>query len=268
VRTLTVALFLITASIAPSQPAFEAASVKSCKPDMAPEGRSGGESPSRLHIVCQPVIAIIQTAYDRWANGKGRWGKLLPIQGGPAWISSELYSVDATAAGLPGEGLIRGPMLQTLLEDRFQLKIHRETREVPVYDLTAVPNRIKLQPFPQGSCTPRDFSEFPPPPVPNACRIFRSNTGPNVSWTANGITLDEFCILLSSEMDRPVTNKTGIDGRFNLVVQYAPDSTPADLAAGPSIFSALTDQLGLKLVAAKGPGDFLVIDRIERPTAN
>jgi uncharacterized protein (TIGR03435 family) len=268
VRTLTGALFLIAASTAAAQPAFEAASVKACKPDAAPEGRSGGESPSRLHIVCQPVIAVIQAAFDRWANGKGRWGKLLPIQGGPAWINSELYSLDATAAGLPGEGLIWGTMLRNLLEDRFQLKIHRETREVPVYDLTAVPNKTKLQPFPPGSCTPRDFSEFPPPPVPNACRIFRSRSDPNVTWTANGITLDDFCILLSSELDRPVINKTGIDGRFNLQVQYAPDSTPDDLTAGPSIFSALTDQLGLKLVAAKGPGDFLVIDHIEHPSAN
>jgi uncharacterized protein (TIGR03435 family) len=93
-------------------------------------------------------------------------------------------------------------------------------------------------------------------------------TGPNISWTANGITLDEFCILLSSELDRPVINKTGIDGRFNLLVQYAPDSTPDDLTAGPSIFSALTDQLGLKLVSAKGPGDLLIIDHIDHPSAN
>ncbi len=267
-RTLTAAIFLITASIAAAQTAFEAASVKACKPDAASEGRSGGASPARLHIVCQPVIALIQTAYDRWANGKGRWGKLLPIEGGPAWIHSELYSVDATAPGAPGEGILSGPMLQTLLEDRFQLKIHRETREIPVYDLTALPGRTKLPPFALGSCAPLSFTEFPPPPTPNTCRIIRARSDPNVSWTATGITLDDFCILLSSELDRTVINKTGIDGRFNLAVHYAPNPAPADLTAEPSIFSALTDQLGLKLVTAKGPGDFLVIDRIEHPSAN
>ena len=167
-----------------------------------------------------------------------------------------------------------GPMLQALLEDRFKLKIHRESRDVPVYLLTVVAKGPKLQPFVEGTCTPRDLSAFPPPPPgPNTCRFFFSKKGPNVLWTAQGATIDDFCKIALSDLDRPVINNTGLQGRFNFLLEYMPETAPNaarvsdDPAAGPSIFTALRE-FGLTLERSKGPGERLVIDYIERPSAN
>jgi uncharacterized protein (TIGR03435 family) len=173
-------------------------------------------------------------------------------------------------------------MLQALLEDRFKLKAHRETIEVPVYLLTVAKGGLKLEAFKEGACTPRDLSQFPPPPLgPNSCRFFASMKGPNMSWVVQGATVEEFCRIVLPRLDRPVIDKTGLTGRFNFPLEYMPEAVsypslrdgpdrPAspsdDPAAGPSIFTALQQQFGLKLEPAKGPGDILVIDRVERPS--
>jgi uncharacterized protein (TIGR03435 family) len=267
-----------------NRPKFEVASIKPCKAGI-PDGRSGGgpSSPGRLNIECQPLRGLIQMAYDRFATDKGRWGQLLPIDGAPPWINSDRFTIeakagDAKAGGPPSEGTVWGPMLRALLEDRFKVKVHRESREVPVYELVTARGGVKLEPFKEGTCAPHDFTRFPPPDDPNWCRVYRGRKGPNVSWFAQGASLAEFCILLSSELDRPVIDKTGIAGRFGFSLEYAPDPTSLhdvrdtaaldDPAAAPSIFTALGEQLGLRLVSAKGPGEFLVIDHVERPSEN
>jgi uncharacterized protein (TIGR03435 family) len=78
--------------------------------------------------------------------------------GGPAWIYSDRYQIEVKAEGTPREEVMLGPMLQTLLEDRFNLKIHRETREVPAYELTVAKGGLKMQPVPPGRCTLLDIS--------------------------------------------------------------------------------------------------------------
>jgi len=90
------------------------------------------------------------------------------ISGGPEWIDSERYDIDAKAERIAKSEMMQGPMLQALLEDRFKLKIHHGTREIPVYNLTVAKDGSKLQPFKEGSCTPNDFllNPFPPPLVP------------------------------------------------------------------------------------------------------
>jgi uncharacterized protein (TIGR03435 family) len=279
---------------------FDVASIKACKAGDAGGGggRGGGGggslSPGRLNLNCQTVRDLIATAYVLYANGQSHRGvpfSRLPISGGPAWINSERYTINARAEGTPSEGMMFGPMLQTLLEDRLKLRIHRESTEVPVYSLTIVKSGLKLQRAEEGSCTPRDLTKSPQPrlepgqkPFCGTARLVRRN-GPNFTWEVYAMNLDEFSKWLNLSLDRLVIDKTGITGRFDFHLEFASDETTPGLLpgggdpggtpgaapldpAGPSIFTALQQQLGLKLEPAKGPGESLVIDHVERPSKN
>jgi uncharacterized protein (TIGR03435 family) len=216
-----------------------------------------------------------------------------PIEGGPGWVDSDRYQITAKAEGAPGQNMMRGPMLQALLEDRFKLKIRRDTREAPVYSLTVAKNGPKLQPFQEGSCVVLDFSKPPALPGPGEkfpvlCNMRMLKTAkPILTWEVHGATLDEFSGELGADLDRIVINKTGITGKFDFQLEFAADETTAginsmrsggeplvtpgtasDPSGGPSIFTAIQEQLGLKLESAKGPRGFLVIDRVEKPTEN
>src|SRR5271170_7818372 len=150
---------------APGSPKFEVASIKACKGGEVPGGTgprggragSGAPSPDRLDLPCLPVRFFIQLAYIIPNAAQPNSGELnLRLEGGPSWIDSERYQIQAKADGPAGKDVMTGPMLQALLEDRFQLKVHRETREVPLYALTVAKSGLKLQPADGGSCTPRD----------------------------------------------------------------------------------------------------------------
>jgi uncharacterized protein (TIGR03435 family) len=130
----------LSAGLVWSQAKFEVASIRPCKADAVPEGgRKGGReslSPGRLTLECHTVKSLIQMAYVLFANGSVHPRTVVPMEGGPAWINSERYTIDAKAEGTPSHGMMHGPMLQALLEERLNLKVHRETREIPVYVLT------------------------------------------------------------------------------------------------------------------------------------
>ncbi len=283
------------------RPRFEVASIKPCgEGDTAGDSKSGGAeeslSPGRLHEDCRTLLNLIQSAYVLFANGHVNPRAQVPVEGGPAWIRSERYRIDAKADSARGQAMLRGPMLQTLLEERFQLKIHRETKQVPAYALTVAKGGPKLRRFRAGSCTPLDlsiFEQFPPPPLPKLppgqkycggtdpgdgkpwIGTMSSSNGPNLVLEAKAMSLDEFIKnSLARNLDRPVINRTGIGGLFDFHLEFAaeePARPPADAmpqAAGPSIFTALQRQLGLRLQPSTGPAEFLVIDRVERPAAN
>jgi uncharacterized protein (TIGR03435 family) len=237
-------------------------------------------------------MALIRMAYLEFEDDKpsspesmGRMIFLPPIEGGPAWINSDLYTIEAKAESTPGEGVMRGAMMRALLEDRFKLKIHVQTREIPVYALTAAKGGIKMPRAQEGSCTPLDITQFPPPELAPGKRYCHTNLnqrkGPNVIVDIEAMTFGDFCKTTLMFMDRPVIDKTGLPGLFDFQMVYAPDETsspgyrngrgvadqPTDDPPAPSIFTALQD-LGLKLEPAKGPGEFHVIDSIEKPSAN
>jgi uncharacterized protein (TIGR03435 family) len=217
-------------------------------------------------------------AYVIFADGHHISRGSVPIAGGPAWISSNRYTIDAKPDSPQSQETMRGPMLQALLEERFHLKVHREIREIAVYELTLASGGLKLKAFQKGSCVPIDFLNLQMStleslaPDIHYCRNAGSEEGGIVTYEAQGTSLDEFAKVVLTSLDRPVINKTGIGGLFNVRLQYAPERTdPASGAAdpaGPSIFSAVQQQLGLKLVPARGPGEFLVIDSVERPSEN
>jgi uncharacterized protein (TIGR03435 family) len=276
---------------------FEVASVKPCKAEDGGRngtGRgtssTGSPSPGRLDLNCQSVISLIRLAYVQFADGK--WapsGRSVPIERGPAWINSERYTVDATAAGAPGQAVMSGPMMQALLEDRFQLKIHHETREIPVYALTVAKGGPKLQVAQPGKCIPRDpDNPVPPSQWPQGlmrCGVFAPSPAKDGVYMYS-TTLDYFCGQLSVLLDRDVIDKTGIAGVFDIHVEAPPanptDSDTADgversprapVKASPTdplgaaIFEAV-QKVGLRLEPAKGTGEFLVIDRVARPSGN
>lgn len=260
-------------------PKFEVASIRPCKEEPGQRSGGGNSSPGRLNVKCASLKGLINQAYLLFASGQFRVGLPPPIEGGPAWINSEHYEINARAESSVSLDMMNGPMLQALLEDRFKLRLHRETRDVPVYALTVAKSGLRLQPFKEGSCTPVDRTQFAPfsaPPTPDQilknCHARGTREGPNLKVEAQGMTIDEFAkiFLDTHALGRPVIDKTGIAGRFDFHLEYAPDSgVPSDdPAGGPSIFTALQEQLGLKLESAKGPGEFLVIDYVEKPSEN
>jgi hypothetical protein len=137
-----------------------------------------------MTLRCVNVRTLLQSAFKTYVDEANlplpaRDGVLLgggpqrtPIEPGPAWIDSERYTIEAKAEGTVDRGMIKGPMLQIILEDRFQLKVHWEDREIPIYGLTVAKGRPKLKPFREGSRKPMPLPDLnglsvPPPPLPN-----------------------------------------------------------------------------------------------------
>lgn len=275
--------------VAQPTPKFEVVSVKPCKDVPAGRGRGGSQSPGRLHVNCETVKNLIRDAYDLYANGHMPKGlispnsRTVPIEGGPGWINSERYHIDAKAESPQTEEMMRGPMMRALLEDRFKLKIRRETRQGPVYDLKVVQGGPKLESVESGSCTPvEDFDWKKLAPGQKPPLLFNGAMVQNGKLVFLAMSVADFCQNLTwGALDRSVIDKTGITGTFNFRIEFAPDEAtpffrtagddpsamPAE-PAGPSIFTALQEQLGLKLERATGPIDYLVIDHVERLSEN
>jgi uncharacterized protein (TIGR03435 family) len=266
-------------------PKFDVVSVKPCRPGGREAGRSGGgTSPGTLQLTCANVSSLIRLAYVDYANGRQSISFApVPIEGGPSWTNSDRYEIDAKAEGAPGFAMLRGPMLQEVLEDRFKLKLHRDSRDVPVYALTVGKGGPKLQPSQEGSCVPLDFSFSIP--HPQFCgQPKRGDSGLHLI----GATLADLCIILSAPeiSDRPTIDKTGIAGRFDIQLPgpgqlrgpvsprpgfgepAAPPAATDPLSDSFDAISAAVDKLGLKLERTRGPGTLIVIDHVEKPAAN
>jgi uncharacterized protein (TIGR03435 family) len=256
---------------------FEVATIRSCE---AFSKRPVPDSPERLQPGCTTVERLIQQAYGVFANGHGNPLSSVTVAGGPAWIRSGFYKIEAKAAGRPSHATMNGPMLQALLEDRFKLKIHRETREVPVYTLTVAKGGPRLQPF-QGSCVPWNFDDPPDHPAAPTVRCPRGDLRSN-GLDLDAATMADLRYFLLVTLNRPVIDKTGMPGRFNFHLDLPGEdlgffrrahgspatSDPATPPADVSLISAIkiaVKKLGLNLEPTTGPGEFIVIDRVERP---
>ena len=247
-------------------------------------GSTGG-APGSLRIDCDTLAetdhtGLIQAAYNRYATGHLTSMRVIPIEGGPDWIHSERFEINARAEGHPSMSMMEGPMMQTILEDRFKLKLHRETRQGPVYELALGKGPPKLKPLPEGSCIPMVLGA-PLPLVPDGQHVCGSAVSRRGSVDLQGGTLSMLADSLGKVLNRPVLDKTGIAGYFEMHLVFSPDDSavarpvaadPGATVAGapdnPSLFQAVQEQLGLRLVSAKGPVDVLVIDHIERPSGN
>jgi uncharacterized protein (TIGR03435 family) len=274
-----VALFLsgLPSSFASAQqaprPEFEAASIK---PNNGVTNFAGMRLLPGGRIEAQNVNLkfLIQNAY-----------KVKPFQivGGPSWIESQRYDVSAK----PEEGASQNQvslMMQSLLADRFKLRLHRETRETQVYLLTPAKGGMKLPEAKPGSCitpnqnAPMRFS----PDGPRPCGSMMMSPG-----AVNGasIGMDRLTDALSNLSGRTVIDKTGFTGTFDVHLEFTPEGLPAGPFGGlppppdapkppandanaPSIFTALQEQLGLRLESAKDKVEILVIDSAEKPSEN
>lgn len=268
-----------------TRPRFDVVSVKPCKPGNESGVFEQRPSPGTLRIDCDILAAtdnsgLIQVAYNRYASGQLTSLTAIPIVGGPDWIHSEKYDIEAKTDGHPSTSMMEGPMLQTILEDRFGLKIHRETRQRAVYELVLGKGPQKLKPLQEGSCIPMVLGS-PLPVVPEGQKICGSSVSPRGSIDMLGATLSMLATSLTRVLNRPVIDKTGSTGYFEMHLAFTPDDSAAaqpataDSVASasvppehPRIFEAIQEQLGLRLVSAKGPVDVLVIDHIERPSEN
>lgn len=197
------------------------------------------------------------------------------ISGGPGWADSEGFDIEAKASDSKLTIEEMRPMLQSLLEDRFQLKVRRETKEVPVYALTLPKGTSKLPEAREGGCTdiPADKPLPPPGPgqsLPMVCGGFIVE--PN-HIQGGRVSMTQLSNTLANILGRPVMDKTGFTGTFDVKLEFSPEGTtfrPAPDAdnALPTIFTALQDQFGLKLESQKGPQEMLVIEHAEKPTEN
>jgi uncharacterized protein (TIGR03435 family) len=188
------------------------------------------------------------------------------IVGLPSWATSDSFDIAAkmdaeTAASLqklPKEERRRArqQMMQALLADRFGLKVHHESRELPVYNLIVAKSGIKMKISTSESS---------------------GSSMSNSNYTAQGSTVEGIAFTLSSIVGRQVIDKTGLADKYDFKLTWTPDEmrAPSDASAAataadsaPSIFSAIEEQLGLKLVSAKGPIDVVVVDHVERPSEN
>lgn len=285
VRTAVGAVLLVTTlNGQPVQPPvrrpFEAATIKlnkTCFDRGLPA--TANNVPGRLAMHCMPLTSAIQSAYVIYKDGMRpiSLGSDVPLEGAPAWLSSDLYDIDAVAAADARQEEMRGPMLQALLEERMSLRVHFDTREAPVYALTVAKGGHRLTPFVSGSCVPVDFNAVSATRQVPFCTFGIRAVPPGSSdlvLDAQGLTLDAFARQLGIALDRPIANRTGIEGQFNLHLEFAADQTTprflrpnAPPSGKASIFQAMQD-LGLRLEPTRGPRPVLVIDHVERPSEN
>jgi uncharacterized protein (TIGR03435 family) len=205
------------------------------------------------------------------------------LVGEPPWAGSSQYDLIAKASTGTSVASMEGPMLRALLEDRFQLKLHRETRALPVYELLVAKSGPKLRPSEKGSCTPYvkgsqpAIAPAPGAPQPLYCGFHRTGSAVSPILDGKGVSMDELGRNLArsynTTLGRNIIDKTGLPGTFDIHLTWTNDlgltdagsSSTADEA---SIFAALQEQLGLKLLSARGPIEVLVIDHVEQPSPN
>jgi uncharacterized protein (TIGR03435 family) len=236
---------------AAARPQFEVASVKhnnSGSQDASLRGAAG-----RYSATNAPLSMLIRVAYKV---------QDFQIIGAPAWIDSERYDVEAKAEGYLDNDRITGPMLQTLIEERFKAAVHGETRDLPVYFLAVAKGGSKLK---ASQCITRDPNAPVPPNQPRAsfCGFATVSNG---TIKSTGARLQSLTDYLSGILKRKVLDRTGLAGQFDVDLKWTPDLAPPD--GGPSIFTAIEEQLGLKLESGKAPIDVLVIDRIDHASNN
>jgi uncharacterized protein (TIGR03435 family) len=241
-----------------NRPQFDVASIKRHPADDM-QGIDFAALPGgTLAVVNNPVSNLITNAYG------------IPYYrffGAPDWVNSDRYDIAAKGPVTAGQKEMM-LMLQSLLAERFAMKAHFETRDVPAFILTVAKGGPKMQFLGSEDCVPRDNTKPGASSVPNVCG---NNLLPrNGGWVATHISMPGVVGALSRVLGRPVIDHTGIKGMFDVHMQWSDDLAPSDSAgdAPPSFSTALRETLGLELKSGRGPAQVLVIDHIERPSGN
>lgn len=273
--------------------------------DVASIRQSGPDDPDSIFATDGPGLVAVRPGGRFWAPSattqqliRVAYGVLdVEIVGGPRWIEEDRFRIEATARPDATADEVRA-MLRTLLADRFGLAVHRETRELPVYQLVRehtdgrLGERIRQSgpecapmPPPAALTVPGSTSappEPPPPPPPPPAGSGRSLVlsfartrcgSPRMLpgyFSAREIAMQYFTAQLASMTGRPVVDRSGLVGSFDVDLTYAPDAPTVIPEPGdaPPLLTALREQLGLRLEPGRAPVNVLVIDRVERPREN
>jgi uncharacterized protein (TIGR03435 family) len=270
-------LFGEVSAQAPARPTFDVASVKVNKSGQA--RTDGALAGTRFSMINETLARLIGEAYAAPQTlTRNR------IIGGPDWLDGERFDVQGVAL----EPLTRERarlMLQTMLADRFQLKVHTEVRQLPVFNMLMVRDDGRLGPKLRRSetdCGARPATNLPPASAPNDVQLCTIRFGFG-SLAATGVTMADLATMaLSRVAGRPTIDHTGLTGMYDWTLVWTPDNLPPRAGGtlpgqpllvngiavdpdGPPLSTAIQEQLGLKLQSSTGPVDVLVIDRVERP---
>jgi uncharacterized protein (TIGR03435 family) len=269
-------LLIFACAIAFGQPAFEVASVKPSPPVSPgqrvyfgpPRGGPGTPDPTRITWTYALMKSLLMTAYDARAYQIS----------GPDWLTTERYDV---VVGVPSRAAKDqvNLMWQALLAERFGLTVHHEPRDLRVEELVVANGGPKLretaqdpsEPLPEGPPKVKDGALLSPGVVSMI------SPGPKAHTMAVAQPISQLTAMLSNQLGHPVLDKTGLTGRYDFTIDYAPAGFPPEaLPAGqspsesvPDLAAAVQQQLGLKLVAGRAKIDVIVIDKLEKvPTSN
>jgi len=250
----------------PRVPQFDVVSVKPSK-SVTGYFRSGS-TPDGISVVNTSLLMLIRQAYGLFNSGDDR------ILGVPSWVKADRFDIEAKVNGADVDDLHklnrdqRGLMLQALLADRFQFKAHRESRELPAYYLVIAKGGPKLKEATSGETDANGAN----------AGMMRMTRG---QLTGHTVAISNMLSALTQITGRTVLDKTGLSGRYDVNLTWTPDEPAATAGSdgagqtasttsesGPSIFTAIQDQLGLKLESGKGPVDCLVVDHVAPPSEN
>lgn len=243
---------LACAQTAPARPSFDVASIKVNTID-GPNDQVPVRSGDRVTMRNETVDSIVRYAYN--ITGVWQLSGNLTLPGSEA---SQWFDIAATAPGSPSDGELR-LMFQSLLEDRFRLKVHYETREITGYDLLVAKGGAKL---------------VASSPDSKVASILRSH---GVLWLpgkeqmrflGRAATITEVAGMIGRAMQAPVRDRTGLAGTFDIDFPFSLNETQMQVGGAPFLTTAIQDELGLRLEKNKTTLDVLVIDHVERPTAN
>lgn len=332
----------VGAAQAPAGKQFEEATMRRCD-DASPAreaARGGGANslvmtPGHFYMECITMATVVRTAsgygpaaldtlqtsdtpkQDRATRNAMRFGPVyglgvedgLRVRGGPGWVHSDRYTIEAVAADAATADDMRGPMLRDLLERRLQLKTHVDSEQLPGYALVVAAGGVKLKPMQEGDCSREPLSdaikaererrgwngpvligEAAALGIKPACgAVYGESSGPNMRWEYLGGSPGRVASAAAVATGMRVIDRTGLAGNYTFVLEFAPDDTtpdalrdigqaktwnpkpgfdaPMTAPKAPTLTMALA-AIGLKLEPIKVPREFLVIDRIARPTAN
>jgi uncharacterized protein (TIGR03435 family) len=235
---------------------FEVASIRLDRSDTGAASFGFGAKGNRFTASNVPLKMLIGYAYGIRQED---------IFDAPAWLGSEHYDIEAEVSEADADWLHKlSPekqmlLLKPLLEDRCSLRVHRETRMLPVYALVVARNGPKIKEAYPGETYPDGFKAPDGVARPGT---FSMSPGQLIF---QALPISRLAEMLSRPLDTRVVDKTSLAGKYDFTLRWAPDENPA---SGPSIFTAIQEQLGLRLESAKLPVECLVIDHVERPSPN
>jgi len=273
-------------------PSFEVATIK---PSIGGTSIPSISTPTESRTIDVTARNLIEQAYRiPWTASLNE-----RVVNGPDWIDTIGYDIDARIDPTQVAALQKmsnqeqkdqtSLMMQSLLADRFKLKVHFESRELPIYALVVAKGGPKLAPANEPPAAEGDQPQPPQPSLPAKPEDVRKGIlvlfrGQQATMTAKGATLDGLMHWLAGYSEiggRTVVNQTGLSGTYDFTLRWtrerlaatgqqgdSPGSATSSEPEGPALFTGLQEQLGLRLVSTKGPVEVLVIDHIEKPSEN